>query len=286
MSLRSPRLLSAIVAVAGIILGTFATRRSPESPPQIDGYSILAGDFHVHAFPGDGSLAPWSLRDEAARRGLDVFAVTNHNQVFTARFAADQSREAAPIVLIGEEITNPDYHLIAVGITRRVDANQPAERAIADVHAQGGVAIAAHPGPQSIGYTDAAVAQLDGTEAAHPASDRRERDEFTAFYQRARRLNPHVAAIGSSDFHAMPAPVGSCRTFLFVRERTAAGVLDAIRSGLTVALDEEGRLHGDPALVTIVEREIVPGSRDDAAWARVAVALAWAGLFGALLLRS
>lgn len=152
-------------------------------PLHVGDYWILAGDFHVHAFVGDGSLAPWSLRDEAARTGLDVFAVTNHNQVFTAQFAERQSvRSNGPIVLAGEEVTNPDYHLIAVGITRRVDPHQPAPAAIADIHAQGGVAIAAHPGPRSVGYTDAAVAQLDGTEAAHPARDRRERDEFNAFY--------------------------------------------------------------------------------------------------------
>ena len=171
MKMQSLRGLGACVAVLGVLFGTFAPRPTPHTPPRVDGYWILAGDFHVHAFPGDGSLLPSSLRDEAARTGLDVFAVTNHNQVFTARFAARQSAASeGPIVLPGEEITNPDYHLIAVGIARKVDGNQPAARAIADVHRQGGVAIAAHPGPRFTGFTDAAVAQLDGTEAAHPAS--------------------------------------------------------------------------------------------------------------------
>ena len=30
---------------------------------------VLAVDFHVHSFPGDGSLAPWDLAAEARRRG-------------------------------------------------------------------------------------------------------------------------------------------------------------------------------------------------------------------------
>ena len=46
---------------------------------------VLAGDFHVHAFVGDGGVAPWELGREAARRGLDVIAVTNHNQLLAAR---------------------------------------------------------------------------------------------------------------------------------------------------------------------------------------------------------
>jgi len=287
MSMRSRRTVSALTAIAGVIVGTLAPMPQRSVPRRVEGYWILTGDFHVHAFPGDGSLTPPSLRDEAARDGLDLIAVTNHNQVFTARFASHMSRGAdAPIILMGEEITSPDYHLIAVGITRRVGANQPAVRAIAEVHAQGGVAIAAHPGPRLVGYTDAAVAQLDGTEAAHPAGNQRERDEFIAFYERARRLNPRVAAIGSSDFHAMPAPMGACRTFLFVHERTVAGVLDAIRNGRTVALDEQGRLHGDATLVSLVPEHALSRSRGDgSSWRRASIVLAWSGLLGLLLLR-
>jgi hypothetical protein len=215
--------------------------------------------------------------------------------VFTAQFAlrlgSGQARGQAtdsdgPLILAGEEVTNRDYHLIAVGIAQKVNADQPAAGAIADIHAQGGVAIAAHPGPRSVGYTDDAIRALDGTEAAHPADDQRERDEFIAFYERARRLNPRIAAIGSSDFHAMPAPVGTCRTFLFVRERTEAGVLDAIRDGRTVALDETGQLHGDPELVALAARTISPQPVDaHTGWQRLSVALAWIGVLGLLVFR-
>ena len=281
------RALSALCVITGVLVGTRASTTPARVPPRVGDYWILAGDFHVHAFPGDGSLAPWTLRDEAAREGLDVFAVTNHNQAFTARFAQRQATDTnGPLVLAGEEVTSRDYHLIAVGISRKVNAAQSAARAIADIHAQGGVAIAAHPGPVSVGYTDDAIMELDGTEAAHPADDQRERDEFVAFYERARRLNPRVAAIGSSDFHAMPAPVGTCRTFLFVRERTEAGVLDAIRNGRTVALDETGQLYGDPERVASVERSIPRQPVDEhAGWRRFSVAIAWIGMLGLLVFR-
>jgi predicted metal-dependent phosphoesterase TrpH len=276
---------SAACVIAGVTIGTGVTTTPTRAPSRVGDYSILAGDFHVHAFPGDGSLAPWPLRDEAAREGLDVFAVTNHNQALTAQFARQQaSGSDGPLVLAGEEVTNRDYHLIAVGITRKVNASQPAAGAIGDIHAQGGVAIAAHPGPLAIGYTDDAIRALDGTEAAHPAEDQRERDEFIAFYERARRLNPQIAAIGSSDFHAMPAPVGACRTFLFVRERTEEGLLDAIRNGRTVALDETGQLYGDPALVALAKQSIPHKPADThAGWRRLSVALAWVGVLGLLM---
>jgi len=146
MRIISTRALAGYLVVIGVIVGTLADRVPDRRPLQYGDYVVLSADFHVHAYPGDGALAPWTLREEAARAGLDVFAVTNHNHVFTARLAqwlAGFSR--GPIVIPGQEITNPDYHLIAIGIERAVRADQPVSEAITDVHRQGGLAIAAHP---------------------------------------------------------------------------------------------------------------------------------------------
>ena len=124
----------------------------------------------MHAFVGDGGLAPWMLQRQAARVGLDVIAITNHNQTLAGhigRWAA--RRSSGPMVIVGEEITGRDFHLIAVGIQQAVDWDQPADAAIDQVHAQGGVAIAAHPMHGfAEGYDERALAQLDGLEAAHP----------------------------------------------------------------------------------------------------------------------
>jgi predicted metal-dependent phosphoesterase TrpH len=288
MTILSPRGMAGILVVAGVTIGTLSDRFPTRLPFRAEGYEVLAGDFHVHAFPGDGALAPWTLRDEARRAGLDVLAVTNHNRTFTARFAGWLSSQSdGPIVIPGEEITALDYHLIAIGVDRTVSSHQPAAGAIADVHAQGGLAIAAHPMPSEFhGYDDdATVAQLDGTEAAHPARERHDQEQFAAFFDRARRLNPRVAPIGSSDFHVSPQ-LGLCRTFIFVRARTAAGTLEAIRNGRTVASDEWGRLYGDPALVKLLERDSPAGrSEVNARWRRLSLMLVWVGVAGMLLLQ-
>jgi hypothetical protein len=289
VSRTAPRTLAASVLVAGVALGTLSDRLPRRLPLRAGDYWILAGDFHVHAFPGDGGLAPWTLRDEAAHAGLDVIAVTNHNQVLAARLARwVTERSDGPIVLIGQEITNPAYHMIAIGIERTVNADQPAAGAIDDVHAQGGVAVAAHPSRGFRGYEDdVAVARLDGAERAHPSmhSDETERKDYAAFFDRARLLNPRISPIGSSDFHAT-SMLARCRTFVFARERTSAGVLDAIRNRRTVAADGDGRLYGDPALVGLVQ-DAAPAGRSDEhpVWRRVSVALAWLGVLGVLLCR-
>jgi hypothetical protein len=279
------RVLAGIALAAGIVIGTVVDRAPRRLPRQSGDYVILAGDFHVHAAPGDGSLTPSELRDEAARAGLDVIAITNHNQFLAARLVSSLPDTAdEPLVIAGEEVTHPDYHLIAVGLEHPVSAKGTVADVARKIHEQGAVAIAAHPMHAFTGYDDAALSAVDGTEVAHPERLEKYRREYVQTFERARRLKPHVAPIGSSDFHNTPA-LGQCRTFVFARERSTAGVLEALRAGRTVALDDHGRMFGDPALVERVRREL-PAGRTDAygSWRRLAVALAWCGLAGVLLL--
>jgi hypothetical protein len=279
------RAIAALALVTGIVIGT-ASDRSPQREPVRSGeYLILAGDFHVHASPGDGSLTPGQLRDEAVRAGIDVFAVTNHNQFLAALLVAQLARSAdAPIVIPGEEVTDRNYHLIAVGIHEVVRPGPTAARVADEIHAQGGIAIAAHPGNAFAWQDDSALSAIDGTEVAHPEHEEKYRRQYIETFARARRVNPHIAPIGSSDFHNTPQ-LGECRTFLFVRERSVDGVLEAIRAGRTVAENERGELFGDPALVERVRETPLRGRTDPhPAWRRLSVALAWIGLASLLFL--
>ena len=286
----SQRSAFAVLLAAGATIGTLADQTPPHVPLRVGDYLVLSGDFHVHAFPGDGALAPWVLRQEAARAGLDVIAVTNHNQSLTGRLAEWVSeRGDGPLMLTGQEITNPEYHMIAVGIDHAVNADQPAAGAIDDVHAQGGVAIAAHPSRRFHGYDDEAVARLDGAEAAHSDIHRDDvfRADLAAFFGRARGLNRGISAIGSSDFHLMPPGMGRCRTYLFVGERSKVAVLDAIRSGRTLAVDGDGRLQGDPNLIRVLG-VLRPEGRSNVnpVWRRLSLAMAWLGALGLVVFRN
>lgn len=285
--MRFARPISVLVLTAGLLSGTVgeSTPALP-APRQAGEYLILAADFHVHAFPGDGALALWALRRQVERAGLHVFTLSNHNQVFTALLTRRISEGSdGPLVIAGEEVTADGYHLIAAGISERVDWNQPAADAIRDVHAQGGVAIAAHPlrffWP---GWDDEAVSLVDGVERAHGEMhfNAMAKADFAAFYERARRLNPAVAAIGSSDYHFTGTP-GWCRTYVLAREYSVAGVLEAVRDGRTVAADAEGNLYGDPRLVRLVEAAGVAPPQPADRWQGFAVVMAWLGLLGLVM---
>lgn len=252
------RRLSLALVVSGALAGSLAGfRAGAPAPARYGEFLVLAADFHVHGFPGDGALPAWGLRDEARRRGLDVIAFTNHNQRIAGRIGRWISGDTAkPLVLRGEEITAGHYHIVAVGIELKIPGNLSAEDAISAVHAQRGVAIAAHP-VQSlwIGYDNAAKRMLDGAEIAHPMliGDEKARAQLIEFTRSARQQNPHLAAIGSTDFHYR-GPLGLCRTYVFAREYSEAGVLEAIRTGRTVAYDPYGRAFGDPDLVAAADR--------------------------------
>jgi hypothetical protein len=235
----------ALVA-AGLAIGT-ATDTAPDRPPlELGGYRVLAADFHSHPAPLSGSsIAAWDMTIEAQRQGLDVIAITPQNGALAGRIGRwFAERTGGPIVIAGEEIHGPRYHMIALGAAY-LSWRLPAREAIDEIHRQGGVAIAAHPVSEAWPeYDDATARLLDGTEVAQPIVyvDAVRAEELVQFWKRS-----GAAAIGSSDWHGL-GPLGLCRTYVFVRDASADGVLEAIRARRTVVRLGENA-YGDPALV-------------------------------------
>jgi predicted metal-dependent phosphoesterase TrpH len=276
----------AVLVSAGLLAAT-ATEPAPRvhahASGDLPGLVVLAVDLHVHAAPGDGALLPWDLAREARRRGLDAIAITNHNQMIGVRATSPLSTPFGVLLIPGEEITMPHAHVAAVGLDHAIDWRGSVPAIAAAVHAQGGIAIAAHPvGDQRASWTDDDFRAVDGVEVAHPAMFASEayRRDLRSAYDEARRAHPNIAAIGSSDDHT-GEPIGLCRTYVFAREATTAGVLDAIRSGRTVACDADGAVTGPPSLAEVVSGrcrvEAAAGQRTPAL-PRLATAITWVGL--------
>jgi hypothetical protein len=243
---------AAVLFIIAVVAGLLAPRPQAGTPLRLGEFRVLACDFHLHMFPLDEStLSPWDVVLEARRRGLDVIALTGHNQVWTAKAGHWFARlTGTPLVLVGEEIITPSYDMIGVGIEHGVGWRGTAAESIAEIHRQGGVAIAAHPlRSYWPAYDEAAMAGLDGAEVLHPAAFAGPEFaiELREFYNRR-----PLAAIGSSDFHGTNYP-GFSRTYVFVREVTERAVLEALRQRRTVAVDRDGRSYGDPALIHLAE---------------------------------
>ncbi|HEY2383887.1 MAG TPA: CehA/McbA family metallohydrolase [Terriglobia bacterium] len=242
-----------------IIFGTISDRpyRSPHLT--LGGYQVLAADFHIHSFPQSWAmLSPWDTVIEARRLGLDAIALTPHNHTWVAKAGKWFSGFSGnPIVIVGEEIHSIKYHILAIGITQTVDWRQPPNSAIDEVHRQGGIAIAAHPVARYASAYDAeSLRKLDGSEVVHPLALTNEQaaGQLREFFSRG-----NLAAIGDSDYHLGPlAPdlgaMGICRTYVFARERSEQGILDALREKHTVVYDHD-HVYGDPALIQLAAED-------------------------------
>ena len=243
-------------AALGLLLISFLTGSLSETPPPrprapfAGGYRVLAADFHVHSFPLSWSaLSPFDTVLEARRQGLDAIAMSGHGNVWVSLVGAWFSRLiGGPTVLPAEEVHSPQYHLIAVGIRRAVSWRQPASAAIADIHSQGGLAIAAHPAREYWpGFDAAAIGMLDAAEVVHPIvfSSPQSRADLRRFF-----AQHEMAAIGSSDFHSTGS-IGLARTWVFAADASEGAILDALRRRRTVVYDRDGAVFGDPALIRL-----------------------------------
>jgi predicted metal-dependent phosphoesterase TrpH len=261
VAVSTPRLVSWVLLYAAVAAGTMADRPAMREPMTLGGYRLIAADFHVHSSTwSDGALTPWGLVLEARRQGLDAIAITGHNQVSDGQVGRWFSRMGGgPTVIVGQEILAPGHHVIALGTERVVDSRLSVAEQVDAVHAQGGVAIAAHPTrPFWPAFDAAAMSRLDGAEICHPlvfgnAENQRTLEQFAE--------RGAVAAIGSSDFHGL-GRLGMCRTYVFATDDSQAAILDAVRARRTVVYGPGGQAYGDRPLVQLAAA--YPRLRDEA----------------------
>ena len=84
----------------------------------------------------------------AAGRHVDVVAITDHDEVRGAQLARAFAHDHAHLgvdVVVGEEISTLNGHLLGLYLEERVPPGLAALETIGLIHAQGGLAVAAHP---------------------------------------------------------------------------------------------------------------------------------------------
>src|SRR5262249_59669810 len=134
-------------------------------------------DLHVHTIWSDGAQRPEAIV-EAARGRVDVVAITDRDEIRGALRARDFAREHPELgvdVVVGEEVSTLNGHLLGLFLEECVPPGLTALETIGKIHAQGGLAVAAHPfhplrgvsrGHLSIGPMIRAL-PLDAIEAAN-----------------------------------------------------------------------------------------------------------------------
>jgi len=154
---------------------------------------------HLHTnYSHDSNVSPRQLVEAAAAEALDCIAITDHDEI-------DGAVEAAAVgavqVIIGQEVSTRDGHLIGLFLRERVRPGLSALDTVDRIRAQGGVVLAPHPYcalcDSSLGRSiDAIAHELDGVEVCNSQNPLPWQDRAAARFARAHGLNAYVGADG------------------------------------------------------------------------------------------
>lgn len=105
-------------------------------------------DLHIHTtYSHDGTATVPAVLEHVARNtDLNVIAITDHDRVDGALEALRLAPRYGIEVIPGSEVTTAEGHLLALFITEPVPAHRSLEATVEAIAAQGGMAVAAHPG--------------------------------------------------------------------------------------------------------------------------------------------
>lgn len=182
---------------------------------------LASADLHIHTTASDGTATPREVLDWAcAETDLAVIAICDHNSVDgaleAARIAAD---EQYPIeVVVGQEVESAEGHILALWTPELVTPHRTAAETVADIHAQGGLAVIAHPFAPRWWHKHGLERGTRETYDANPFDAVEVANStpllfFANFHARAywRRHKQRLACTGGSDAH-MLSVIGSSRT--------------------------------------------------------------------------
>lgn len=103
------------------------------------------GAIHIHSSVSDGTGSLNQIVDAGLKAGLDYLIITDHNSLKLKNDGKEGWYDNRLFVLIGEEVSHSDQHLLALGIDREIPEDLRPEQSSDEIQKNGGVGIVAHP---------------------------------------------------------------------------------------------------------------------------------------------
>lgn len=201
-----------------------------------------SADLHMHTTASDGTATAREVLDYVAALGtIDVIAITDHDVMDASLWAYEQRDKYAFDIIPGVEVSSKGGHVLALWVTKPIAKGMSLADTTAAIHAQGGMAILAHPFEMLVSpYACMRYVQhpevliQDGVDALeiHNAGSPTPGNNWLAG-RTAAKLGMTIT--GNSDAHSLAA-IGCGLTHF--KGRTAADLRRALETGETAV---EGR---------------------------------------------
>ncbi|WP_307710395.1 CehA/McbA family metallohydrolase [Streptomyces sp. V1I6] len=206
------------------------------------GRAWYRGDCHLHSWYSDGRRTPAEIAALARAAGLDFINSSEHNTHSAhAHWAAEAGDDL--LILLGEEVTTRNGHVVALGTDPgtfvdwryRARDNRFGHYA-REIRRAGGLVVPAHPHATCIGCNwKFGFGEADAVEVWNgpytPDDEVSLADWDSTLALAARTGKGWTPAMGSSDAHRDPDPVGTPQTVVLADDLTREAILDGIKAG-------------------------------------------------------
>jgi predicted metal-dependent phosphoesterase TrpH len=204
-------------------------------------------DLHIHTiYSYDASSSVPAVLCRAKTIGLDVIAITDHDEINGALLALELAPTYGIEVIPGIEVSTSEGDLIALNITERVPRDLPLVDTVLKVADLGGFCIAPHPMAGGLGMKSLSAfstmnairnpnlaCTLLGIETCNATA----LDRKSSYSARILAERLKITQLGNSDAHTVDA-IGLAVTEF--EGSTAIDLLTAIREGKTlISIQEE-----------------------------------------------
>ncbi|PBC62741.1 phosphoesterase [Streptomyces sp. Tue6028] len=225
--------------------GEQAPTSEPVYPPERAkgrGRDWYRGDCHLHSWYSDGRRTPAEIAALARAAGLDFINTSDHNTHSAHPHWADQAGDDL-LIMLGEEVTTRNGHVVALGTDPGtfVDWRYRARdnrfgRYARQIRGAGGLVVPAHPHATCVGCAwKFGFGEADAVEVWNgpytPDDEVALADWDGMLVASVRSGRDWIPAMGNSDAHRDPDPVGTPQTVVLADDLTREAVQDGIRAG-------------------------------------------------------
>jgi hypothetical protein len=223
--------------------GAVAQPTYPPSRAKGRGRDWYRGDCHLHSWYSDGRRTPAEIAALARAAGLDFINTSDHNTHASHPHWADQAGDDL-LIMLGEEVTTRNGHVVALGTDPgtfvdwryRARDNRFGKYA-RQIRRAGGLVVPAHPHATCIGCSwKFGLGEADAVEVWNgpwtPDDEVSLADWDNTLVASARSgSRDWLPAMGNSDAHRDPDPVGTPQTVVLADDLTREAIQAGIRAG-------------------------------------------------------